>query len=338
MSKFIIIRSIFKPTRAIYEFANKKEWHVVVVGDRKTPKTWSAKGVTYLSIERQEELFPSFRLPENSYARKMFGYLYAIKAGATIIAESDDDNIPYDDWGSDNDIFQRNGRFTVEGKNYYWVNVYSYFSRIRPLWPRGFPLDLIHHEVCDNELVKASKSNIAVVQQLADGDPDVDAIYRLVRNDSVTFRKDREGLILSGRSICPINSQNTFFRSDVFALMYLPVFVNFRVTDILRGYIISVVCNYLGMEVAYDTASVFQERNEHDYLKDFQSEIPLYEDIKGLPDLLEDIISQAHTGVVPSIADLMRTVYNGLLRHDWVKPEEMVLLDRWLDFFKSNDD
>lgn len=334
MSKFIIITSIFKPTRAIYEFANRSEWQVVVVGDRKTPKTWNAKGVTYLSVEKQQELFPNFSLPENIYARKMFGYLYAIKAGATVIAESDDDNIPYDNWGNKEDIFQRNGRLVVESKNYSWVNVYSYFSRIRPLWPRGYPLDLIHDEVNDSELVEDSRSNVAIVQQLADGDPDVDAIYRLVRNDSVTFRKDREGLILRGKSICPINSQNTFFRSDVFALMYLPVYVNFRVTDILRGYVISVVCNYLGMDVAYDTASVFQERNAHDYLKDFQSEIPLYKDIKGLPSLLEDIIGQAHSGAVPSVVDLMRTVYNGLLENDWVKPEEMALLDLWLDNFK----
>src|SRR5438270_13052687 len=94
---FVIITSINRPSKAIHEFARWPGWHVIVVGDRKTPEDWRCDGVTYLGIEQQYDEFADLArlVPENTYTRKMVGYVYAMRRGATAIFETDDDNIPY---------------------------------------------------------------------------------------------------------------------------------------------------------------------------------------------------------------------------------------------------
>ena len=93
MKKFLIITSINSPTEAVKKFAAFKDWQVIVVGDKKTPKDWTCNNVVYIPCEEQN----GFELPYNHYARKMIGYQYAIEHGAFVIAETDDDNIPKED-------------------------------------------------------------------------------------------------------------------------------------------------------------------------------------------------------------------------------------------------
>src|SRR6266542_1662380 len=96
---FLIITTINSPSEAILGFRNWADWHLIVVGDRKTPAGWSCDGVTFLGLDEQYRMFGDLAsvIPENTYTRKMFGYAYAIQQGATAIFESDDDNIPYVD-------------------------------------------------------------------------------------------------------------------------------------------------------------------------------------------------------------------------------------------------
>ncbi len=100
VKKFIVITSIFKPTEAITAFAAFKDYHLVVVGDKKTPTDWHHPNCTYLDVNAQAELASSFAkaIPLNHYGRKMMGYVYAMNQGADIIVDTDDDNIPYADW------------------------------------------------------------------------------------------------------------------------------------------------------------------------------------------------------------------------------------------------
>jgi len=66
------------------------------VADSKTPASWQLDGVVFLSLEMQREMNLSI-LQHNltaSYARKMVGFLYAIRQGAQLIFETDDDNFP----------------------------------------------------------------------------------------------------------------------------------------------------------------------------------------------------------------------------------------------------
>ena len=119
--------------------ANKYDVSFIVIGDAKSPNTFKIKGCDFYSLERQLELqFKlSKNLPTGHYARKNIGYLVAIKNGAQIIVETDDDNIPLDSFWSQRqtNLIAR----SIEGHKG-WVNVYKYFSESH-IWPRGFDLE-----------------------------------------------------------------------------------------------------------------------------------------------------------------------------------------------------
>lgn len=276
--RFIVITSINPPTEAVVAFAKWKGWQTVVVGDRKSPDVWQADGVVYLGMKEQNDLFGDFAkdLPENTYTRKMIGYIYAIKNGAKYIFESDDDNIPYG-FGQkkveaviSGDL--SDGRKSIANKDG-WANVYKDFGA-DGCWPRGFPVELISSKT-KQEYGKATK-NPLVVQFLADLDPDVDAIFRMTHTESTIFKKNLAFSLKKG-TYCPFNSQATLWSQEAFPLMFFPLFVPDRVTDILRGYIAQTCLWGIGSTLEFRSPVVYQERNAHNLLKDFEQEYMLYE-------------------------------------------------------------
>ena|SRR3989304_2874858 len=56
INKWIVITTINYPTKAIQKLALMKDWHIVIVGDKKTPKDWHLEGCDFLSVEEQEQL------------------------------------------------------------------------------------------------------------------------------------------------------------------------------------------------------------------------------------------------------------------------------------------
>src|SRR4051812_48572968 len=100
MKTFIVITSIYNPTEAVKKFSALPNHHLVVVGDRKTPQDWKQENCTFLDLAAQARLSADFSnaIPLNHYGRKMLGYVYAINHGADVIIDTDDDNIPYEDW------------------------------------------------------------------------------------------------------------------------------------------------------------------------------------------------------------------------------------------------
>jgi hypothetical protein len=319
-SRFIVITSIYPPTEAVRAFAALDGWQVVVVGDRKSPPDWALEGVTYLSPSDQEGLgFRTVeRLPWNHYGRKMVGYLYAMQQGAELILDTDDDNVPKPDWR----VLPTDGKFaTVQGSGF--VNVYRYFTDAF-VWPRGYPLRSIRATAALPDTVEAARQ-VGIWQLLADGDTDVDAIYRLVIDAPVAFR-DRPPLVLDEGVVCPFNSQNTVFTRDAFPLLYLPAFVTFRYTDILRGLVAQPLLWSRGLCLGFGPATVVQQRNPHDYLDDLESEVPMY--------LTGEEALEAATGAVVAGAPLaanLTHVYADLRRRGIVTADELGLLDAWLE-------
>jgi len=277
-TKFVIITSIYPPSAAVKKFAGWKGWETVVVGDRKSPKDWEQHGATFLSIDDQIARFPEMagHIPENTYTRKMLGYLYAIGKGATAIFESDDDNIPYDDAQATvermiDESAHPEHRLLRSGQG--WVNIYDAFGST-DCWPRGYPLHLI--KANPHELVEADRPlKRKVVQFLADEDPDVDAVYRTVHGKPVTFSRGRF-LALEPGSYSPFNSQATLWLPEAFPLLYFPLGVPDRVTDILRGYIALAALWKQGGTLAFHSPVVYQERNPHNLHNDFIQETMLY--------------------------------------------------------------
>ncbi|GAA4370349.1 hypothetical protein GCM10023185_44730 [Hymenobacter saemangeumensis] len=319
----IVITSIYPPTEAVRRFAGRAGYQTIVVGDRKTPADWQAPGVVYLSVAEQEAagFRLSTRLPYNHYGRKMMGYLHAIRTGAQVIVDTDDDNLPYPDW----EFPPMEGSYATAPAGKGFVNIYKSFTT-HHIWPRGYPLDLIlspAHNLSEEQLLPAP-ARVGVWQALADGDPDVDAIYRLVDNTEVFFDQ-RPPIVLAEGTLCPFNSQNTALRRELFPLLYLPAYVTFRFTDILRGLVAQPIMWAHGYRLGFTQATVQQIRNPHDYLKDFESEIPCYLHPNR-------VVAAVRAVVEPSVpvGENLRRAYAELARQGLVPAEETELLELWL--------
>lgn len=321
---FVVITSISQPTAAVRSFAGRAPGQLIVVGDRKTPADWTLPQVEYLSPADQVAGGGVLAglLPWNHYGRKMLGYLRAAERGAEVIFDTDDDNFPKPDW----QIPAFAGTFATTREGLGFVNIYRAFSDA-PLWPRGFPLRSIldPRAVLAPASIAAAPVNIGVWQMLADGDPDVDAIYRLVDNRRQFFQ-DRAPLVLGAGSLCPFNSQATAFRQALFPLLYLPSTVTFRFTDILRGWVAQPIMWAAGYSLGFTKAMVVQERNPHDFLQDFESELPGYLHAEKVPEVVAAVVRRE-----ASVAENLVAAYAALQRAGIVGAEEPRILAAWLE-------
>src|SRR5882724_9532133 len=272
VQRSLIITTIFPPRKDVYTFAKKiKDFQFIAVGDKKTPTNWHVDGVTYIDPSQHNKLFPKISkvLPWNIYARKNIGYLYAIQSGSQLIAETDDDVTPYNNFPPD--ITKKKKLPVLSGQKF--LNIYTLFGGTNT-WPRGFPLDLIHQKETIKKKTKVV--NAFIQNSVIDQDSDFDAIYRLTSDKPVKFKRSGEYALEKG-TYCPLNSQNTFFHKEAFMLLYIPSFVNPRVEDILRGYIAQRILWELNGNLVFTYTTTFTaDRNAHDYMKDFKSELPLY--------------------------------------------------------------
>jgi|Deesub1362B_J571_1020462.scaffolds.fasta_scaffold02604_2 hypothetical protein len=323
MSKYIVITSINDLTEAVRKFAEIEGWHVILVGDKKTPpiEKHPNPNITFLSIEEQRKM--GFKLynfcPFNHYSRKNLGYLYAIKQGAKFIADTDDDNIPYEFWGRDISNEPCSIEIVSEPK---LVNVYKFFTD-EFIWPRGFPLSLVSDKFTP-KMSRMHNQRIGVWQGLADGNPDVDAIYRLVIGKLVKF-KERTPIALDRGVYCPFNSQNTIWSREAFPYLYLPSTVNFRFTDILRGYIAQRGMWEINLKLAFTSALVYQDRNEHNLMSDFIDEIPCYTQVDNVIGILDKVVLTGYP------EDDLRKIYELLFRAGIIKRVELDGINAWIE-------
>jgi len=317
--KYIVITSIFPPTEAIEKFSQIANWKIIVVADKKTKPDWSFPNVEFISVSDQEAMKSSFvsGLPWNSYTRKNIGYALAISRGAEVIYDTDDDNIPLGNWIREPE-FEGQHEVLSEAK---FINVYSLFTD-KLVWPRGYPLSLILNPPAYQSTQKTTK--IGIWQYLADEDPDVDAIYRLTNNTPIYFMQ-RSPVVLAEGTVCPFNSQNTYFRKEVFPLLYLPSTVTFRFTDILRGLVAQPILWAAGYQLGFGGATVIQKRNPHNYLKDFESEVPVYLFAEKVTE-----IAQQHSLPTRSITENLMAVYQALEQEKIVTENEIALLKLWM--------
>ena len=280
----LLITTINPETKAITEFSKLDDVKLVIVGDKKTPE-YLQSNIDYLSVDRQADEYCklSSALPFNHYCRKNIGYVHINKNyGSSIFAETDDDNIPRKDWYEQIRNFDMSKMISSKDD---WVNIYKYFTESH-VWPRGFPLEKIQ-DSDQSKVNNVFSQNIGVLQGMADVDPYVDAIYRLVIGKNITFKEDR--LFLDKGVYSPFNSQNTSWLKELITLAYLPCLVTFRYTDILRSMVAQRIMWEHGFNVGFTGPTVYQDRNEHDLMKDFYDEVPMYSNQLKLTGILNNI-------------------------------------------------
>jgi hypothetical protein len=295
----------------------------IVIGDESSPDEFNLEGCEFFSIKNQISTGLKFAemCPTRHYARKNIGYLIAIKNGAQVIIETDDDNLPYDTF------WRKPERKKVEKivEDTGWINIYRYFSDAY-IWPRGLPLEKINNEMAAFESLSTRQMDCPIQQGLADENPDVDSIYRLIMPLPQYFRKDRR-VVLAKNTWCPLNSQNTTWWPDAFPLLYLPSYCSFRMTDIWRGFIAQQIAHINGWGILFHEPTVRQERNQHNLLKDFRDEISGYLNNYEICSEFErlDLIPGAD-----KIGDNLQLCYQKLIDKDLVHVKEMKLLDAWI--------
>jgi hypothetical protein len=323
----IVVTSIARPNKALQELAqgcSEKDYRFIVIGDEASPADFHIDGCDFYSLKRQKQTNLKFAqmCPTRHYARKNIGYLLAIDNGASIIIETDDDNIACKSFWAQRQRICKAAIVETNG----WINVYQYFTD-QNIWPRGFALEHLKDTLPDFETLNQAESDCPIQQGLADDNPDVDAVYRLTLQLPQTFRKDRR-VALAGGSWCPFSSQNTTWWSDAFGLLYLPSYCSFRMTDIWRSFIAQRIAWLNGWAILFHEPTVRQERNEHNLLRDFYDEIPGYLHNSEICQALEALQLKPGT---EEIGENLKVCYEMLVGMSLIEREELDLLDAWLE-------
>lgn len=313
--KCVIITTINEPTEAIIKHIAINEYDVIIVGDKKTSNKYKELNCIYLDIEKQRELYPELAdlIPYNHYCRKNIGYLYAIQQGYKVLYETDDDNIPLDNFSS---LLELKETPFITEKSSKWINIFKYFTNNGHIWPRGYPLSLV--KSTPNLDVISRDVKPSIICGLVENDPDVDSIFRLTSNEQIEWEKNKQ-VIISNENYCPFNTQNTFWIDEtLFPTMMIPCSVSFRYCDILRGVIANAILKKEDKYLMFSSPNVIQKRNEHNLMSDFRSEVEMFLHNETIVDTLEEIslcyLIQAKD-ILPSIYECLRSKPHVLLSY-----------------------
>jgi hypothetical protein len=322
----LVVTSISAPNPALRELAAQckaRGYSFYVIGDVPSPADFSLDGCEFYSLEDQKEtgLKTAELIPMRHYSRKNIGYLLAMRNRASLLLETDDDNLPLPEFWDARILRQSLPALAGNG----WTNVYKYFTEAN-IWPRGLPLDAIQKPLPVFETLQSLDIDCPIQQGLADEDPDVDAIYRLVLPLPVNFRKDRR-LALGRGTWCPFNSQNTAWFPAAYPLLYLPSYCSFRMTDIWRSFVAQRIAWENGWSVLFKGPDVYQERNEHNLMRDFADEISGYLNNRKIGSQLDALKLEAGTDNLG--ANLIRC-YEELVRLELVGDKELALVKAWV--------
>jgi len=332
MKTSLVITTINNPNKNIKSFEKNckiKNWSFIVVGDKKTPKEFSLNYGDYYSLNKQKKLNLQFadRCNINSYARKNIGYLIAIKDENEIIIETDDDNYPYQDFFSDKKEFHQ-AKIT-KNKNQ-WINIYDFFNKKKSIcWPRGIPLDEIHNTKL--KFGKKRVSSFLLQQGVCEGNPDVDAIFRLLnKRININFKKKLK--INIKKSLVTLNSQNTIWFKKIFPLLYLPVTCTMRCTDIWRGLVAQKILNNDNKDILFFGTTMKQFRNDHSLMNDFKQEVPMYLLNKKINRILFNL--KLPKGEMNYLNNL-NTCYRELIKNNIISKNEISFLNAWTNDYKK---
>jgi hypothetical protein len=269
---------------------------IIVAGDRKTPAEAADfcrhLGIEYLGVDEQERFLVDFpalarALPWNSVQRRDVALLKAYADGADVIVTIDDDNYPLaDDFFSAHRIVGEWHRLPTLVSDSVWLNVCDLLDDAdgQRFFHRGFPLDR-RWDSAPARVEGTRDAVLAVNAGLWLGDPDVDAltrVYRMVEATRVAPQLETS-VVLGEGHWSPFDSQNTALSRAALRGYFLSPDVG-RMDDIWASYLTLRSAQHLGECVAFGAPLVRQERNPHDYWRDFDLERIGYEVTPALVD------------------------------------------------------
>lgn len=326
MNLSIVITTINKPNKSVKYISQKikkKKWNLVIIGDKKSPKKYNLKYGKFINLKEQKKLpFISSKFCKiNSYTRKNIGYLFAAYYGAEVILETDDDNIPNKDFFKNIQLEKKVREIAGDD----WENVYlTFLKKKENIWPRGLPLSKIFNKPKFKNTKTFSKFYLQ--QGVCQGNPDVDAIYRL-SNKKINIKFKKNISFSLGNAISPTNSQNTIWFKKIFPLLYLPATCSMRATDIWRGMIALNILKKNNLKILFFGTTMFQKRNYHDINNDFKQELEVYRRNKEIIDILNKI--KLKKGYKYFKKNLLLT-YKILIKNKFFYKSEIKYLNNWI--------
>jgi hypothetical protein len=254
MKKIIATTTINPPTEALLKYAKLNKWTIIVAGDKKTNHSLysNLENVKYMSPTEQEEKYPKLSelIGWNCIQRRNIAILEAYNMGADFIGVIDDDNIPYDNWGEEILVDK-----LITTTNYLTDDIafdsLGLMKGYEHLWHRGFPLERIPFRNYDNFELKTFTPDIQVIYW--NGDPDVDAVCRMIYNPSCNF--DDNQFPFTANKPSPFNSQNIILSRSIIKDYFLFPYIG-RMDDIWAAYYVQAK----GYEIVFTKPGVYSDR------------------------------------------------------------------------------
>jgi hypothetical protein len=236
-----------------------------------------------------------------------------------------------------------------------------------PSWPRGFPSERIlakaaggatggtgptvGHDITahTSRTTRVPARTIGVVQYLANNDPDVDALYRLIRPLPLDFPFHGVlPLILPGSTTgttssstpdpisddvpdsahtvyTPYNAQSTLHTQAALWAIMLPSTPHERVADIWRSYIAQRLFADIGVRVAIHSPIVGHFRRTNDTADNLIAELPLYVETLPLLRFLRQWRGQSST-----LPGRLEELYVQLYELGYVGLSDVYLVQHWI--------
>ena len=282
---------------------------VIIVGDREISQLVDAaiketRNIIYLSVETQKKLYPKMGdfISSNSIARKNIGYLHAMKLGACMIYDFDEENkiLEYGLLEKVRARIELKSELVLDSEQNV-VNAYLLYGTPAFVWPRGFPQE--YQSNVSFPLLKAADvrpQQIGVVQILQLLYPDVDALWRLRFSRHLPFKWAtaevlKENLVsIHKNRYAPFNSQATLIEGRLLFLNYLPHTLDDSVSDIWRAYIMQYLMKRMNFALAFAAPFVEHRTFPQSPLADLVSEQQLYVQSGALIDYLDTRVSKSN--------------------------------------------
>ncbi len=326
MEKYIVITTINKTTEAVKLYDRKKDWNLIVIGDKKTPNIKLRNGI-YLSLKDQSKL--GFKcekkIPINCYQRINIGYLAALKNGAKMIASIDDDNIPLKNWGKNVSVNKKIKSKFITSSNKFVDILYAHKNITnKNIWHRGFPIDQLHNRY--KQKIKLKKNCIIDVEAgLWNTEPDVDAICRIA-NGPFNLKFQNKKFIIDNNCFSPFDTQNIIFSRRILPSMCV-LFDIGRMCDIWASFITQRIMRELNSYLLFTGPTVNHIRNEHNLTQDlFEEELGLkYTD--QLIKILNNINFRKNDGVLK----MYKIIIDKMSELNFVNSRMNIFQNYWLD-------
>lgn len=243
--------------------------------------------VEYLTVEDQKKYKCSEFIGWKKFARRNIALLRAIALNPDYILMVDDDNEPlenyFDSW---HNILSNNAHTCItlasdEHKDA-WHNYLRTADTKIKIYPRGFPISF--RDINFNSYQKDCNldiNRVGLFQGISLGDPDIDAITRIVYSDPTPMGSVKEKNYCLKDIWSPYNTQNTLFSKILFPLAFTWPHAD-RYEDIYASLIWQRFLFNNNMYVHIGDSMNYQVRGKRNNLRDLSLEIEGYFNIKNI--------------------------------------------------------